>query len=557
MLRNVESRFATQPNVNIPRTRMRIPHRYTTTWNVGELIPTFCTEVIPGSSHRVKSHKVVRTQPLVSAPMDDLYLDTYYFFVPFRLVWSHWKEFMGENTTSPWVPNVTYQIPMLRTWTGTSAPSNPLGVRKGSLLDYFGCSLNLVQNPKTEYIEFSALYTRAYALIVREFFQDQNLETPINVPLDDLNRTIIGITTSSASSVQDPQNIHAGANPYIVNKFHDYFTSALPSPVKSATDLLAFPDMPIIVTDKIKSNEELLELYPSGIPSSMQIITGGTGTSFTTDTASAYAFNSNKLGIPSNLSAVSGTTLHDLRVAFAIDRLLQRDAIGGTRYREMLRAHFAVTSPDASMQVPQYLGGSRLPLQISQILQTSESNTTPQGNVAGYSLTSDSHYDFDASFTEHGLILGLQCVRYKNSYQQGIHRRFTRKNRLEFYFPEFAKLDSQPIYKKEIYADGSSNDNSVFGYQEYASDYRYHPDVITGEMRSGITNSLDSWHFGDYYNQAPTLSRAWMQVDKSNVDRALAVTSSTSNQLWCNILFEDIATLPMPLYSIPDLMGNF
>lgn len=551
MLRNVESRFATQPNVNIPRTRMRIPHRYTTTWNVGQLIPTFCTEVIPGSSHRVKSHKVVRTQPMVSAPMDDLYLDTYYFFVPFRLVWSHWKEFMGENTSSPWVPQVTYSVPQLFiSYSNSGAAFIPVG----SLVDYFGIPVGKSMTSDS-HISFSALYFRAYALIVREFFQDQNLETPVNVPLDDINRACAN--SSNISYLNDVNGLHIGGNPYIVNKFHDYFTSALPSPVKSATDLLAFPDMPIIVTDKQKTNDELLELYPSGIPSSMQIITGGTGTTFITDTASAYAFNSNKFGIPSNLSAVSGTTLHDLRVAFAIDRLLQRDAIGGTRYREMLRSHFAVTSPDASMQVPQYLGGSRLPLQISQILQTSESNTTPQGNVAGYSLTSDSHFDFDASFTEHGLILGLQCVRYKNSYQQGIHRRFSRKNRLDFYFPEFAKLDSQPIYKKEIYADGSANDDSVFGYQEYASDYRYHPDVITGEMRSGINNSLDSWHFGDYYNQAPTLSRAWMQVDKSNVDRALAVTSSTSNQLWCNILFEDIATLPMPLYSIPDLMGNF
>lgn len=562
MNRNANSRFAVAPSVNIPRTRMRRPFNNTLTFDCGMLVPFYFSEVLPGQTSKVSTHKVVRTQPLVSAPMQDLFLDTFYFYVPNRLVWTHWKNFMGENTSSPWVPEVNYSIPQAY----IDGNTMECAVAKNSLGDYFGLPLCQITQPG-EKISVSALYSRAYALIVREFFQSEAVETPINVPLDDNNREIFG--TDRNELEPDDQYIHSYGFPYIVNKFHDYFTSALPTPIKSENDVLALPDMPVVPTGESLTKEQIMALTPndSGLPFSLSYSDFTVATEnkwrLIRDGSSNMGYSSintaqipKGISVPTNLKAFNSTTIEDLRVAFAVQRLLERDNYG-TRYREILRNHFSVVSPDATQQVPQYLGGSRKMLNISQVLQTSESGETPLGNVGGYSLTNDSHYDFEFSSTEHGMIIGLMCVRYIHRYSQGIKRCLSRKNRLDFFWPEFSHLGSQAILKKEIFANGSAEDDDVFGYSEYAADYRFNQDMVCGEMRPEINGGLKSWTFADYYDTHPTLSRDWLKEDKHNLDRALAVTSDVSNQLWANIQVEEVVTLPMPLYSIPALLSNF
>lgn len=555
---NANSRFALAPSVNIPRTRLNRPFNNSLTFDCGELVPFYISEVIPGSTHKVITHKVVRTQPLVSAPMQDLFLDTYYFFVPFRLVWQHWKEFMGENTSSAWAPQMSYSIPKINTLSGPTYISD-LSVYKGTLWDYFGMPL---PSNATGSLSMSALYFRAYALIVREFFQSEAVETPINVPLDDSNRSL-----PSGPHIADEQYISQGAKPYVVNKFHDYFTTVLPTPTKGTTDVLAFPKTPVITGDNLTSTQ-ISDLYgstykPMHVGNSSNF---PNPSSFTLNRNSSSPFAIQSVSTPSsgdtgiipiNLYTGLDVTIDQLRTAFAIQRLLQRDALGGTRYREMLRAHFGVVSPDASMQVPQYLGGSRKALRISQIVQTSETDQTPLGNIAGMSLTNDSHYEFENSFTEHGIILGLMCTRYKHRYSQGIHRRYSRSTRYDFYSPEFAYLGSQAILKKEIYADGSAADNQVLGYGEYWSDYKFNPDMVVGEFRPNLNIGLKSWTFADNYSTHPTLSRNWLKEDKSNLDRCLAVNSSVANQFFANVEVQETVTLPMPMYSYPSIMSQF
>lgn len=558
---NANSRFSLAPSVNIPRTRMNRPFNNSLTFDCGELVPFYISEVIPGSTHKVITHKVVRTQPLVSAPMQDIFLDTYYFFIPFRLVWTHFREFMGENTSSAWVPQVTYTIPQVRASNAGPSGVSDLTPYKGTLWDYFGMPLPSTLNGN---IDMNALYFRAYALIVREFFQSEAVETPINVPLDDTLRPLVPI-----AYINDEQYICQGAKPYIVNKFHDYFTTVLPTPTKGTTDVLAFPKTPVVALDDHTGYTTLQKITGKQVVPAIDFGTqNSSGTQLTSqksiNTSAASGGNVTTLGntnssgsFPLNLWTGLDVSIDQLRTAFAIQRLLQRDALGGTRYREMLRAHFGVISPDASMQVPQYLGGSRKALRISQIVQTSETDQTPLGNIAGMSLTNDSHYEFESSFTEHGIILGLMCTRYKHRYSQGVHRRYSRKTRYDFYSPEFAFLGSQAILKKEIFADGSSSDDSVLGYGEYWSDYKFNPDMVVGEFRPNLNIGLKSWTFADNYTTHPTLSRNWLKEDKTNLDRCLAVTSSVSNQFFANVEVQETVTLPMPLYSYPSIMSQF
>lgn len=250
-------------------------------------------------------------------------------------------------------------------------------------------------------------------------------------------------------------------------------------------------------------------------------------------------------------------TINQLRLAFQIQKMYERDARGGTRYIEILKSHFGVTSPDARLQRPEYLGGNRVPININQVIQqSSTTSTSPQGNVAGQSLTTDSHYDFTKSFTEHGFVIGLMVARYDHTYQQGIERMWSRKDRFDYYWPVFANIGEQAIKNKEIYAQGTAKDDEVFGYQEAWADYRYKPNRVTGEMRSAYAQSLDVWHLGDDYDVLPSLSDSWIREDKSNVDRVLAVTSSVSNQLFADIYVANRTTRPMPMYSIPGLIDH-
>lgn len=558
MNRNVESHFALNPTrIDMSRSTFDRSASIKTSFNVGDIVPFFLEEVLPGDTFNVHSSKVVRMQTLLTPMMDNVYLDTYYFFVPNRLVWNHWKEFNGENTESAWLPQTEYSVPQI------TAPSG--GWNVGTLADYFGLPTGV------EGISVSALPFRAYALVMNEWFRDQNLQDPLVVPVDDA--TVQGVNTGSFVS-----DVAKGGKPYIAAKYHDYFTSCLPSPQKGPDVVLSVAspgDLPVVAKDN-----NVPDLRSYGI---MRFVDPENPTDFKVGSLSQNwetRGGSNSLGVhvkntetdsyhnnlltPGNLWAVNSgnaivATINQLRMAFQIQKLYERDARGGTRYIEVLKSHFGVTSPDARLQRPEYLGGNRIPINVNQVIQQSGTGAgadTPQGTVVGMSQTTDSHADFIKSFTEHGYIIGVMVARYDHTYQQGIERHWSRKTRFDFYWPVFANIGEQAVKNKEIFAQGTAEDDQVFGYQEAWSDYRYKPNRVTGEMRSAYTQSLDVWHLADDYDKLPALSESWIREDKSTVDRVLAVKSTVSNQLFADIYIKNRATRPMPMYSIPGLIDH-
>lgn len=556
MNRNVESHFALNPTrIDMSRSTFDRSSSVKTSFNVGDIVPFFLEEVLPGDTFNVRTSKVVRMQTLLTPMMDNLYLDSYYFFVPNRLVWSHWKEFNGENTESAWIPTIEYSIPQI------TSPSGGWSV--GTLADYFGLPTGV------DGLSVSALPFRAYALVMNEWFRDQNLQDPLVVPVDDA--TVAGV--NSGNFVTDCAK---GGLPYIAAKYHDYFTSCLPSPQKGPDVTLSVAsqgDLPVVTKQQYVPNPGSVALqfdkamtkdqsYPLSI--------AWTDTSkraelrHDVNASSAGVSATTLTGAPSNLWAVNSgnaiiATINQLRMAFQIQKLYERDARGGTRYIEVLKSHFGVTSPDARLQRPEYLGGNRVPINVNQVIQQSGTGAgadTPQGTVVGMSQTTDTNHDFIKSFTEHGYIIGVMVARYDHTYQQGIERHWSRKTRFDYYWPVFANIGEQAVLNKEIFAQGTAKDNEVFGYQEAWSDYRYKPNRVTGEMRSAYEQSLDVWHLADDYASLPSLSDSWIREDKNTVDRVLAVKSTVSDQLFADIYVSNRATRPMPLYSIPGLIDH-
>lgn len=550
MNRNTESHFSLLPRVDIQRSRFDRSASLKTSFNAGNIVPFFLEEVLPGDTFNVNTSRVVRMQTLLTPMMDNVYLDTYYFFVPNRLVWDHWKEFCGENTESAWIPETEYSIPQI------TAPAG--GWNVGTLADYFGVPTGVSG------LSVSALPFRAYALIMNEWFRDENLQDPLVVPTDD--STVAGVNTGTFVT-----DVAKGGLPYIACKYHDYFTSALPAPQKGPDVLIPVstgsnipvyplseevPSMDGLDSLKWRSNKSLSgTLYPS------------TSLAVTPPDTSHYVIassNTSGTGIPSNLWAVSSgdvqaATINQLRLAFQIQKFYEKQARGGSRYIEVVRSFFGVTSPDARLQRPEYLGGNRTPINVNQVIQqsgTGESVNTPQGTVVGMSLTTDSHSDFTKSFTEHGFIIGVMVARYDHTYQQGLNRLWSRKDKFDYYWPVFANIGEQAIKNKEIYAQGNSTDDEVFGYQEAWAEYRYKPNQVTGEMRSQYAKSLDVWHLADDYSKLPSLSAEWIQEDGKTIDRVLAVSSDVSNQFFADIYVKNYCTRPMPMYSIPGLIDH-
>lgn len=557
MNRNTESHFSLNPHVDISRSRFDRSASVKTSFNVGDIVPFYVEEVLPGDTFQVKSSKVVRMQTLLTPMMDNVYLDTYYFFVPNRLVWQHWKEFCGENTESAWIPETQYNVPQLVSPSGT-------GWTVGSIADYFGIPTGVPG------LSVNALPFRAYALIMNEWFRDQNLQDPLVVPLDD--STVTGVNTGTFVT-----DVAKGGKPYIASKYHDYFTSCLPSPQKGPDVTIPvakaanYPVVPL--ADKVPSNLISNQTYTATFVGNPWSVSNKRGITFDTmsgeqRSGSPDGTTSSNEAVPiiDNLWAVASTnaqaaTINQLRLAFQIQKFYEQQARGGSRYTEVVRSFFGVTSPDARLQRPEYLGGNRIPITVNQVIQQSgtESTGTPQGTVVGMSQTTDTHADFMKSFTEHGFIIGVLVARYDHTYQQGLNRMWSRKDKFDYYWPVFANIGEQAVKNKEIFATGSkpgSKDEEVFGYQEAWADYRYKPSQVTGEMRSQYEKSLDVWHLADDYAQLPTLSDSWIREDKTNVDRVLAVTSQVSNQLFADIYVTNYATRPMPMYSVPGLIDH-
>lgn len=557
--RNAESRFAVNPtHLDISRSRFDRSSTVKTSFNVGDLVPFYVDEVLPGDTFDVSTAKVVRMQPMVAPPMDDLFLDTYFFFVPNRLVWEHWTNLMGENDSTSWYPTVDYSVPQV------ISPHDG-GWNIGTIADYFGIPTGVPD------LYCNALPFRAYAKIVNDWFRDENLVDPAVLTTGDA--TTQGTNDGGLTAYEK------GGMPFVAAKYHDYFTSCLPSPQKGEPVTVPVSNVTVPIDIPVTTSATVTNPSLNAIGMIMQNgpmvggengylnyngVSGGLSVRTEIDVDPLLKISDGPLA-PANLRAVGSaigsgfaTSINELRMAFQMQKLLERDARGGTRYIEMIKSHFGVTSPDARLQRSEYLGGNRIRINVNQIVQQSATTTgsTPQGNPVGLSVTHDNADSFTRSFTEHGFVIGLMVARYPHTYQQGLERFWSRKTRFDYYFPVFANIGEQAVLNKEIYATGTDTDNKAFGYQEAWADYRYKPSRVSGEMRSSATKSLDVWHFADYYDKLPTLSPAWIQEDKKNVDRVLAVSSKVSNQLWADIVINNRTSRPMPLYSVPGLIDH-
>lgn len=543
MNRNQDSYFAHVPGIDIQRSTFDRSTTHKTSFNVGELIPIFLDEVLPGDTFQLQSNFIARMQTLLNPVMDELVLDQYYFFVPNRLVWHHWKEFCGENTQSAWIQQTTYRVPQITPPEG--------GWTTGTIADYMGLPVG------NEYDSVNALPFRAYAMIVNEFFRDQNLQNPIYFPTGDA--TVVG---SNGSTDFD---IYKGGHPFVAGKFHDYFTSALPAPQKSSPVEvpvnLGELNLPVIALDQKHS-----------VPRTVATLTGVTDSSISGDFAKSGSGNGLTIyeGAANpvmfdNLYATSyddqnfgDVTVNTLRLCFSLQRFYERAARSGTRYSEFIKSQFSVDVPDSRVQRPEYLGGGRTNINFHEVVNNSQNEAEQSylGNLGAMSVTVDQQNAFTKSFTEHGYIVGLCVARYPHSYSQGIEKLWSRHDLTDFYLPVFANIGEQPIYNREIMATASSANDQVFGYQEAWAEYRYKPNRISGEMRPGVTNSLAQWHFSDYYQSVPILSDGWIREDLTNVDRALAVSHTVSNQLFADFYFKIASTRPMPVYSVPGLIDH-
>ena len=544
MNRNTESHFSINPtNLDIQRSSFKRPYNVKTTFNAGDLIPVYVDEVLPGDTCQMDLSTITRMSTPIFPVMDNAYMDYYFFFVPTRLCWEHWREFNGENRTTFWEQETEYEIPQL------TAPKG--GWEKGTLIDYFGIPT------KTEGISINALPLRAYALIWNEWFRNENLKQPCMINLDDA--TIEG--SNGDNYITDVQK---GGKPAKVAKYADYFTSCLPQPQKGPDVLLplgqsapvigSVGSMALSVYDGsgVKLNDSFLfnATSPNRLMANEPETNAGARANIINDPAKTTVF--------ADLSAATGATINQLRQAFAIQRLYEKDARGGTRYTEVIKAHFGVTSPDSRLQRPEYLGGTRISINVDQVIQTSATDTTktPQGNTAAYSLTTMSNHMFTKSFTEHGYIIGLACVRTDHTYQQGIEKMWSRKKRFDFYWPTLANISEQGVLNKEIYATGTTKDEEVFGYQEAWAEYRYKPNKVTGAFRSNYQNTLDSWHYADYYTEQPYLSSNWNDETKANINRTIAVQDELEDQFISDMFFDTTWVRPMPVYSIPGLIDH-
>ena len=542
MNRNSEYNFAQNPQVGVSRSRFQRNSDNKTTFNTGDLIPIYLDEVLPGDTHQIDVACVMRMATPIFPVMDNAFCDFYFFFVPNRLLWEHWKEFMGENKETSWTPKTEYSVPQV------TAPAG--GWAEGTLADYLGLPT------KVEGISVSALPGRAYGLIYNEWFRNQNVTQPTLVEVTDA--TTAGKNDGSATN----DSAITLAKPLKAAKVFDYYTGALPEPQKGEPITVPLSgNAPINLYNK---NDEILY-------SKVRLTTNGTYTDskykeLTGDKSVGspitLMLSDNPVGeaaetayLRADLTSVTAATINQLRQAFQIQKLLEKDARGGTRYREVLREHFGVISPDSRMQIPEYLGGYRLPINVSQVIQTSSSDdTSPLGNTAALSVTTMNKPMFTKSFTEHGFIMGLAVVRTDQTYQQGIERMWSRKGRYDYYWPVLANIGEQAILNKEIYAQGNTTDEEAFGYQEAWADYRYKPSKVTALFRSNAQQSLDAWHYAQDYNALPTLSTAWMEQTDTEMKRTLAVQSQPD--FIADYYFMNKTTRCMPVYSIPGLIDH-
>lgn len=556
MNRNNERHFLQIPEMHASRTRFNRDQTILTTFDAGKLIPFFVDEVLPGDTFQVDTAAIIRMSTPKYPVMDDAFIDFYYFYTPDRILWDNFKHFMGEVEETPWMPTKEYAVPQIKI-NGTDAKPAP---DERSILDYMGVPTK-IKKPFT----INALPIRAYVKIWNEFFRDQNVDNAAVLKSDDADVTYNFTPEKTETLENDLQNAVLGGNLLPVNKFHDYFTSCLPYPQRGPEVTLPMQgNAPLEayttdkLTEKVKLEGQKTILWQTNSDnegSLPETFAGGfnkIGTSFGGKISGEPLTKRYYLG--TDLSAVTAATINDLRQAVAVQQYYEALSRGGSRYREQVRALWDVTISDKTVQIPEYLGGGRYQVNVNQIIQTSgqqNENGTPLGETGAVSVTPIRESSFTKSFEEHGFVIGVACVRHNRSYQQGLERFWSRKDRLDYYVPQFANLGEQPVKKKEIMLTGNATDEETFGYQEAWADYRMKPNRVSGLMRSNATGTLDFWHYADIYSTVPTLSQEWMAEGKAEIARTIIVQNEP--QFFGAVRIANKTTRRMPLYSVPGL----
>lgn len=537
-VKSVAQDFSKVVHADIPRSTFRRPSTLVTTMNAGELVPIYIDEILPGDTFKMSLQHVARLiTPLVPV-MDNIKLEFFAFFVPNRIVWDNWQKLQGENQTSAWTPaSPPAGVPMF---------ADAVVQSEGTIGDYYGIPIGMTFSHHS----VSKLPVRGYTKIWNDWFRNQNVQAPkVEATGDIFVTNELGYRSALLK----------------VNKPFDYFTSCLPAPQKGESQLIPLELnelIPVITGTEHTTTAKptmLLRRTTTGAPAdnnaNLSTNTGGLQQdNLTIGTGAGFLYPSNLWADGIGMS-LNGATISDLRTAFQIQKLYERDARGGTRYVEMLKAHFGVDAGDYRLQRPEFLGHASGYVNINQVEQTSETGTTPQGNVAAYGHSQGNDFLFNKSFVEHGFIHIFAVARHNKTYQQGLDRFWSRQDRLDYYLPVLAHISEQPVYTKEIYAL-ANNPTDVFGYQEAWSDYRYKPNRVTGQMRQDATVHFEMWHFADRYASAPTLSDSWMQDNsETNIQRILAV--QTGDQIKLNVRFDLEATRPIPVNSVPGLIDHF